>query len=71
MRVFSADWVLPVDAAPVEHGAVAIEDGRIVAVGPAEELGFGEHFEEAAIVPGFVNAHTHLELTAMALHDPA
>ena len=66
MRVISADWVLPVDGAPIEHGAVAIEDGRIAAVGPATELGEGDHFAEAAIVPGFVNAHTHLEYAVYA-----
>jgi hypothetical protein len=30
----SADWVLPVDGAPIEGGIVRYEDGRIVAVGP-------------------------------------
>jgi 5-methylthioadenosine/S-adenosylhomocysteine deaminase len=54
----SAGWVLPVDAPPIEGGVVRFEDGRIVEVtaGRAER-----HFAEAAIVPGFVNAHTHLE----------
>jgi cytosine/adenosine deaminase-related metal-dependent hydrolase len=66
VRVLSADWVLPVEGAPIENGAVAIEDGRIAAVGPADELGKGEHFAEAAIVPGFVNAHTHLEYAVYA-----
>ena len=54
----SADWVIPVDAPPIEGGIVRYEGGRIVevAVGRAER-----HFAGAAIVPGFVNAHTHLE----------
>ena len=65
-RVYSADWVLPVEGAPVEHGAVAVEDGRIAEVGPAEELGAGERFEAAAIVPGLVNAHSHLEYAVYA-----
>jgi 5-methylthioadenosine/S-adenosylhomocysteine deaminase len=64
--VYSADWVLPVDAPPIRDGAVAVEDGRIAAVGPAAELGRGEHFEEAVVVPGFVNAHTHLEYATYA-----
>src|SRR5436190_23323714 len=59
--VVSADWVLPVEADPIRDGGVAFEDGRIVAVGPAAELGAGTRYEGAAIVPGFVNAHTHLE----------
>ena len=70
MRVISADWVLPVEGAPIESGAVVIEDGRIAAVGSASELGpeigSAEHFADAAIIPGFVNAHTHLEYAVYA-----
>jgi 5-methylthioadenosine/S-adenosylhomocysteine deaminase len=65
MTVYEADWVLPVDAPPIEGGAVAIENGRIAAIG----TGLGtpdERFEEAAILPGFVNAHSHLEYAAYA-----
>jgi cytosine/adenosine deaminase-related metal-dependent hydrolase len=60
-QVLSADWVLPVEGPPIERGAVAIEDGRIAAVGTAEELGEGVRYEDSVIVPGFVNAHSHLE----------
>ena len=66
MRVLSADWVLPVEGEPIENGAVAIEDGRIAAVGTVGELGEGERFADSAIVPGFVNAHTHLEYAVYA-----
>ena len=66
MRILSADWVLPVEGEPIENGAVALRDGRIEAVGTAAELGGGERFEAAAIVPGFVNAHTHLEYAVYA-----
>lgn len=66
MRILSADWVLPVEGAPIENGALAIREGRIEAVGTASELGEGERFEGAAIVPGFVNAHTHLEYAVYA-----
>jgi cytosine/adenosine deaminase-related metal-dependent hydrolase len=66
VRVLSADWVLPVEGAPIENGAVAIEDGRIAAVGTIDDLGAGDHFAEAAIVPGIVNAHSHLEYAVYA-----
>lgn len=67
MRLISADWVVPVEGEPIEAGAVAIgDDGRIAAVGPIEELGEGERFGGAVIVPGFVNAHTHLEYAVYA-----
>lgn len=64
--VLSADWVLPVEGAPIERGAVAIEDGRIVEVGTADELGDGRRFDGAAIIPGFVNAHSHFEYAVYA-----
>ncbi|HXG76999.1 MAG TPA: amidohydrolase family protein [Gaiellaceae bacterium] len=66
MRVLSADWVVPVEGEPIRDGAVAIEDGRIAAVGPASELGVGERHPEAVILPGFVNAHSHLEYAVYA-----
>ena len=49
----------------LEDGAVAIERGRIVAVGPAEELAaaYPEHRRIDAtgkiVLPGLINAHTH------------
>jgi len=60
-RVISADWVLPIEGPPLRDGAVAIEDGRIAAVGAAAELGRGTHFDDAVLMPGFVNAHSHIE----------
>jgi len=67
VRVLSADWVVPGESAPIRDGAVAIgDDGRIESVGPASELGAGEHFADAVLLPGFVNAHTHLEYAAYA-----
>jgi 5-methylthioadenosine/S-adenosylhomocysteine deaminase len=57
----SADWVVPVEGPPIREGAVAIEDGTIVAVGPSAELGYGACYRDAVILPGFVNAHSHLE----------
>jgi 5-methylthioadenosine/S-adenosylhomocysteine deaminase len=64
--VLSADWVLPIEGPPIEAGAVAIEDGRIAAVGSSAELGSGTYFEDAVIAPGFVNAHSHIEYAVYA-----
>lgn len=67
MIVCSARWVLPISRAPIAHGAVAVEQGRIAYVGPATGAPAGERIDlgDAALLPGLVNAHTHLELTAM------
>jgi 5-methylthioadenosine/S-adenosylhomocysteine deaminase len=69
--LYSARWVLPITSLPVENGAVVVEGEKIIAVGDtkkmrekfpvATEQGFGE----AAIMPGLVNCHSHLELTVM------
>ena len=62
MRAISADWVVPVEGPPIADGAVAIgDDGNIAAVGPRDEIENNIHYAESLILPGFVNAHTHLE----------
>jgi cytosine/adenosine deaminase-related metal-dependent hydrolase len=62
--ILRADWVVPMDGPPIADGAVQIEDGRIVSVGPAGGRE-DERFPDAIILPGLVNAHTHLEYAAM------
>jgi len=57
-----ADWVLPIAGPPIEGGSVTIEDGRIVAVestAPPDATNLGRR----VLMPGLVNAHTHLELS--------
>jgi 5-methylthioadenosine/S-adenosylhomocysteine deaminase len=54
----SAEWVLPLDGPPIRGGYVDHDGGRITAVGEGRA---DRHFDEAAILPGFVNAHSHLE----------
>lgn len=69
--IYSARWVVPVSSAPIENGAVAVEGQRIVGVGSKAEIvqRFPEFcvvlLGEAVILPGLVNTHTHLELTAL------
>ncbi len=69
--LYCARWVLPVVSAMIDDGAVAVEGTRIVGVGSRAEIGEqypeaeARDFGEAAIIPGLVNAHSHLELTAL------
>jgi cytosine/adenosine deaminase-related metal-dependent hydrolase len=67
MHVYRARWVVPVTTPPVRDGAIAVRDGRIAYVGPAAGAPSGEvrDLGEALLLPGLVNTHTHLELTAM------
>ena len=69
--IYSARWVLPIVAPPIKDGAVAIEGSIILAVSARADIvkrfpdAIINDFGEAAILPGLVNAHSHLELTAM------
>ncbi len=71
MKILSDRYVLPISAEPIEDGAVAIEKDKIIAVGTRKELSKKfpeakqEDFAEAVVMPGFINAHSHLEITAM------
>ncbi len=71
MKILSARYVLPISSAQIENGAIAIEKDKIVAVGKTSELTERfpeterEDFGEAVLMPGFINCHSHLEITAM------
>ncbi len=65
MNHYHAAWVVPIADRPVRDAWVTVDRGRIAAVSkrrpsdgePEVELG------DAAVLPGLVNAHTHLELS--------
>jgi len=66
---YHARWVLPVASPPIADGWVAVDGGRVVAVGRGRPADFAddEQLGDVALMPGLVNAHTHLELSY--LHD--
>ncbi len=71
----TADWVLPITSAPIERGGVIVRAGVIEAIGTVEALressgGVDGSLREidlgrAALMPGLVNTHAHLELTGL------
>jgi cytosine/adenosine deaminase-related metal-dependent hydrolase len=61
-----AAWVLPVAGEPISDGMVRIQDGKIAVVGPNEPSRDAIDLGDVALVPGFVNAHTHLEFSSLA-----
>jgi cytosine/adenosine deaminase-related metal-dependent hydrolase len=64
---YHARWVLPITQPPIEDGTVVESDGVITYVGSRSAAPPGEDYDlgDAILLPGLVNAHTHLELTAM------
>ncbi len=71
MKIIAAKWILLMDELfeIVENGAICFDE-KIVAIGNAEELRsrYGEaefeDFGDAIIMPGLINAHTHMEFSA-------
>lgn len=62
-RTLTARWIFPVAGPPLENGTVTIRDAIIEAVTPLGDRSADEDLGNAAIIPGLVNAHTHLDLT--------
>jgi 5-methylthioadenosine/S-adenosylhomocysteine deaminase len=68
--LYRAAWVLPISGEPISDGAVLVEGDRIAWVGaraamPAAPQARVVELGDALLTPGLVNAHTHLDLTAL------
>jgi len=63
----SARWIVPGKGRPIRNGVMRGRGGDIVAVGKLKTIGpSGNHRDlgqGSAVLPGLINAHTHLELT--------
>jgi 5-methylthioadenosine/S-adenosylhomocysteine deaminase len=64
---YHARWVVPIATPPIAHGVVAVDGDRIAFVGLVNDAPAGEDEQlgNVVLMPGLVNAHTHLELTAL------
>ena len=64
---YHARWVLPITQPPLQNATVVESDGIITYVGPRDGAPPGADYDlgESILMPGLVNTHTHLELTAM------
>lgn len=70
--IYTASWLINPDTPPLAAGAILVGNGAILATGTAADLKRQYsvpliEYPGCAILPGFINAHTHLELT----HFPA
>ena len=70
-----APWIVPVSSPVLADGAVVVQAGRIVEIGPAADLEhkypaarFRNH-PSCALTPALVNAHIHLELSHLRIPE--
>ena len=67
--LLTADVVVPVSSEPIRNGAVVVDQGHIVDIGTLGEIESAYpdlrriRKPNSIILPGFINAHTHLELS--------
>ena len=67
--LLTADVVIPVSSEPICNGAVVVDGGRIVDIGTSDKIEADYpslqkiRRPNSVILPGFVNAHAHLELS--------
>jgi cytosine/adenosine deaminase-related metal-dependent hydrolase len=66
MTHYKAAWILPISGEPIRDGWIAVDRGRVAALGARATAGTSAvDLGSVAILPGLVNAHTHLELSYM------
>jgi cytosine/adenosine deaminase-related metal-dependent hydrolase len=77
VRLFRAAWIVPVARPPIRDGAIAVRDGRIVAIGIEGDVraalgsagllaaATSTDLGDVVVMPAVVNAHCHLELSWM------
>jgi cytosine/adenosine deaminase-related metal-dependent hydrolase len=59
-----AQWVFPDEGDPIEKGVITIVDGCILSINNVSESDTKD-LGNVAIIPGLVNAHTHLEFSSL------
>jgi aminodeoxyfutalosine deaminase len=63
---YHAAWIVPIAGPPVRDGWIEVDEDRIAACGAGKPPGAGDadiELGDVALLPGLVNAHTHLELS--------
>jgi cytosine/adenosine deaminase-related metal-dependent hydrolase len=69
---YRAAWVLPVSSPPLRDGWIEIDGDRIAALGTGgHDDRSAENLGSVAVLPGLVNAHTHLELSHLRDRVPS
>jgi cytosine/adenosine deaminase-related metal-dependent hydrolase len=61
----TAQFIFPVDGPPLENGIVVVEGALIKAIEPAGARKPDLNLGGCVVIPGLVNAHTHLDLSGL------
>jgi cytosine/adenosine deaminase-related metal-dependent hydrolase len=62
----SARWIIPGDRPPISGGVITMHGGRITVVNATRVAPCDLELPDAAILPGLVNAHAHLDLGGLS-----
>ncbi|MEP6834716.1 MAG: amidohydrolase family protein [Gemmatimonas sp.] len=64
---YHARWVLPIASPAIADGAIVVEGSVLRSIGSSVNATADRHVRlgNAVLMPGLVNAHSHLELTAL------
>ncbi|MCI5164318.1 MAG: hypothetical protein D3917_20375, partial [Candidatus Electrothrix sp. AX5] len=79
LTIHRAPWLLPIRHPPLANGGIAVRAGLIVDIGGFKQVARNYSGAEiidhpdAVLMPGLINAHTHLELSHLAYlsQDPS
>lgn len=66
----TARWIFPVAGPPLEGGTITIRGDRLLAVEPKGKRIADQDLGNVALLPGLVNAHTHLDLSDLCGRIP-
>ena len=63
-RYITADWIYPVSSPRIEHGVLVMNGDEVIELVSREKISPESlEYHPGIIIPGFVNAHCHLELS--------
>ncbi|WP_168564874.1 amidohydrolase family protein [Crateriforma spongiae] len=65
-RTYQARWILPISRPPFQDGWVRVADGSVIEIGSGRPSQSAIDLGDAALMPGLVNAHTHLEFSDLS-----
>ena len=73
MPLYQADWIFPANSSPIPNGFLEVDDqGRILSLGQQAPSSDQPILKlQGALVPGFINAHCHLELSHLRGRIPS